>query len=223
MWVGDSTDLDRLITICRELQATSDENSTHRNSAELIMEATVKAYGERLEGTPEQVVALLDRPQDVKAIRLTVRHAIWDTTGNGFRLVLDKDGATATITGETRDWIDLAKTKLERTLLLQRPWYYWTHTWWFGIFLLNPILALGTVVIASRGFHIDLAPTVNWILVLIPETIVYSTLYFGWARLLPKFELFRTGERNRGTRTTAVLGGVGAWIIGSIVVPLILR
>jgi len=182
-----------------------------------------RSYEERVYGDPEKILLELERPKDVKSFEIRLGsqgNSSQTSKGTGFRLVADDDGASVTIFGYEKDWVDLTTSRLKKALLEQRPWYFWMVKFWFAT-VVSSVVCLGWVSLATWLF----GGTSNggWLLFLIPAAITSALLGFFWDRILPKFELFRPDSRARGSREIGVAASAALWVVGTIVIPIVLR
>jgi hypothetical protein len=188
--------------------------------ATLHMEIVSRSYEERLYGDPDAILIELERPKDVKSFEITLgSQGYWSKTseGTGFRIVTDGDGASVTIFGYDKDWVDLTTSRLKKVLLEQRPWYFWMTRVWFVV-LLTSLFAGGLISL----FQLIFGPN-GWLITALPLPVIGGLVGWFGDRLIPKFELFRPDSRARGSREISIVGAAILWIIGTVVLPLILR
>lgn len=260
VWVGTTDDLGRLVSTCRELEASrqqslrsahlateverkeerlrawgylDDDEKEERwkddndqllaqklSGATLHMEVVSKSYEERIYGDPDQILTELERPKDVKSFEISLGSQGYSSSyseGTGFRVVADSDGASVTIFGYDKDWVDLTTSRLKKVLLEQRPWYFWMTRFWFAM-LLTALLGVGLTSLSELVF----GPS-GWVIAVIPLAIASGLVGWFGDRLIPKFELVRPDSRARGAREIAVASAAIVWIVGTVVIPLILK
>lgn len=193
----------------------------------LTMELTFERYGEKLIGEPEDLVNEINRPRDVQSIALNCGYqpAPYKVPPHsGFRVSIDKYGATATIFGANRESIDIARPKLFDEFRAQRPWYWWMATWWGNVVV--AYLPIGLLVsILFPPFVQQLPPAarlIAWIAFGVFEALLVVWAVRIWPRLLPMFELIVAGTNAHGRLALGAIGAGALWIIGSVVVPLML-
>lgn len=192
------------------------------HGADLTMELTLKAYGEQMTGEPEKILAELDRPSDVSALTLRIGSEGYSSTESGttgFRLVADREGMTLVTFGGSKDWLDLASTKLKKLIDDGRPWYFWTAKPWFQL-IVAIVVSIGWAGLFG-SFADNAAHGINWTY-LAPSAATSLLIPFIWPRILPKFELLAPGHKSKGGRAIGVFGSVVVWIVGTVVIPIVI-
>lgn len=185
------------------------------SGADLKMDVTLKIYDEQLSGSPRDVLAELDRPSQVKAMTLRMGSDSYSSTVSGrtgFRLVADSEGMNVITFGSSRDWLDFASAKLQRIIREQRPWYFWMARLWFQI-VVGVLLATGWVL-----FLIPVGG--QWYFIPVFITSILNAIL--WRRIIPMFELLSPGARARGSRAIGLVVTVGAWVVASVVIPIMI-
>jgi hypothetical protein len=193
------------------------------SEATLRMEVVSRSYEERLYGNPDEILLELERPKDVKSFEIvlgTQSYSSHTSQGTGFRLVADSDGASVTVFGYDKDWVDLTTSRLKKILREQRPWYFWMAKFWFAL-LLTTVVCIGWESLFVWIF--GGVSSGGWLAFIIPASITAVLSGFFWDRILPKFELFRPDRRARGSRQIGVTATGALWVVGTIVIPLLMK
>ena len=205
----------------REIQAAKD-------SIPLTLSVKLAAYGEEIKGKPEEVLSLIDAPEDVRSVTLRLGLDGYLPYGvpehSGFRISIDKTGAAAVIFGQSREWIDMVRAPILRELRRQKPWYSWTRRLLPTVVFSNVPLTLPLTVWATAIWSSS-SPYAwsGWVVYGVAVTLGLLSGMFLWPRLIPMFELVPVGVESRGRRVIGILGASSLWVMGTIFVPIVLQ
>ncbi len=193
----------------------------------LKMELKTKGYNQQLEGSPEQVIDEIARPQDVISLQMSLgsSYSLYSSPdGYGFRLTMDKDGAGVNIFGQTTDWIDRVKGKFTYVLTQQRPKFSWIRNYVVtSLLAIIPPVAFYVWAASQPGLNATAKTNIFLFFLVVVTASTFFVHFFLAPRLFPSFELVPLGRRSLGIRSGGAIVGAIVWVVGSIVLPLLIR
>jgi hypothetical protein len=185
------------------------------DSMDIRIRAEHRTFGRVLEGPPSLVLEDIDLA-DLRTLQISMGGAYGAETPSLAVRMSRKEGVQVEIRDEGADWIVVAATRLKNVILRQRPWYWWTRSYW----IMYPVFALPLFVLVFWAFPPRTTNFSLYLAISIWISFVSGGCCWLWGKLIPGFELMRSGSRGRGTRIFATLGTLTLFVMG-IVIPLL--
>lgn len=193
-----------------------------------------RKFNQENQGEPNEVLEAVDL-HDLRSLRVEFGGMYSARRSEGFGLELSfdrKTGCEVRAVAPSADWIMLVQGKLRPALTSSRPWYWWLRSYKIApwVFLAPVAVTIYEVLVwLSTGYKPSATSSP-----ILTAVVAYGTfggmvvlasflVVGGVRRLLPAFELLRVGRRSIGARGLALVGAIVVWLIGTVVIPIVIR
>lgn len=202
---------------------------TYARAMAMEMTASERKWSQEYRGEPEDVLQLID-PTDVVRLSIKLGRAYSPTISEGYALRVTMDrkfGVEVEAIAPTTGWVARAEGQLRTLLVGRRPWYsVLRNQYLLALIVFVPLLVISSVFMAE-WLGSSSKPTTGEFLGSafvfgVVSALVASLLTARIRNWLPAFELTPPGGRASGARKIALVGGVVAWLLASIVIPLLM-
>lgn len=185
-------------------------------SIEIQIRAEHRSFSRVLEGPPSLVLDKIDL-RDLRDLKITMGRPYSSETPSLTVSFSGKNGVETEIRDQSADWIVVAEKKLRTVITRQRPWYWWTRSYW----IVFTVLAIPALTISWMVLPIKSLDTAGAVVLGVTLAAICIGIFSLWTKMVPGFELIKNGSRGRGTKIFAMLGTLALFVLG-IVVPLLI-